>query len=74
MRKRASTRESASGRGLPELPDQLEFALTMLRDLPIGLSALWLLRVKQLVVLGSVVLGVCLFLGAIIFVVWMIED
>jgi hypothetical protein len=34
MRKRESTRESASGRGLPELPDLLELALTMLRDLP----------------------------------------
>jgi hypothetical protein len=40
----------------------------------IGLSALWPLGVKQPVVLGALALGVCLFLGAIVFVVWMIED
>jgi hypothetical protein len=40
----------------------------------IGLSALWLLGVKQPVVLGALVLGGCLFLGALIFVVWMVED
>ena len=40
----------------------------------IGLSALWLLGVKQPVVLGALVLAVGLFLGALIFVVWMVED
>ncbi|MFL9937240.1 hypothetical protein P0D88_52025 [Paraburkholderia sp. RL18-103-BIB-C] len=40
----------------------------------IGLSALSLVGVKQPVVLGALVLGVSLFLGAIIFVVWMVED
>ncbi|MFL9913262.1 hypothetical protein [Paraburkholderia sp. RL17-337-BIB-A] len=40
----------------------------------IGLSALWLLGVKQPVVLGALVLGVSLFVGAIIFVVWMVAD
>jgi hypothetical protein len=40
----------------------------------IGLSALLLLGVKQPVVLGALVLGVFLFLGAVIFVVWMVED
>jgi hypothetical protein len=40
----------------------------------IGLSALWLLGVKQPVVLGAPVLGGCPFLGATIFVVWMVED
>jgi hypothetical protein len=39
-----------------------------------GLSALWLLGVKQPIILGALVLGVGLFLGALIFVVWMVED
>jgi hypothetical protein len=40
----------------------------------IGLSALWLFGVKHPIVLGALVLGVGLFLGASLFVVWMVED
>jgi hypothetical protein len=40
----------------------------------IGLSALWLFGVKEPVVLGTLVLGGCLFCRALIFVLWKVED